>query len=112
MVQLGEGLRVHHPGRRRERRLRPLLGNLDERLPQPGREPAGRVRDHAGPEGTAGGEHPSGLSFVGIGRRPTGRRPIFIRTRAVPTTIAAALPYPIRWASAAWMPRSCAYWAR
>ena len=31
------------------------------RLPEPGREPAGRVRGDPGPEGAAGGQHPPAL---------------------------------------------------
>ena len=32
-------------------------------LPLAGREPARRVRDHPGPEGPSGGEHPPDLIF-------------------------------------------------
>src|SRR3954453_3454648 len=61
VVQRGEGLRVHRPGRRRRRRLLPLLRHRLGRLQVPRRGPAGRVRRHPGPEGPPGGERPRDL---------------------------------------------------
>jgi len=45
--------------------VRALLGDRDVRLPDARREPARRVRDRPGTEGSAGGEHPSGLTPLG-----------------------------------------------
>ncbi|CAA9315224.1 MAG: Cold shock protein of CSP family, partial [uncultured Frankineae bacterium] len=56
VVQRREGLRLHRAGRRRCRRLRPLLRHPVAGLQVPRGEPARRVRHHAGPEGPAGGE--------------------------------------------------------
>src|SRR6266852_9860330 len=55
VVQLGQGLRFHRPGRRLRRRLRPPLHHQDRRLPPSPGEPAGRVHRWARPQGPAGG---------------------------------------------------------
>src|SRR5271165_4562630 len=55
VVQLGQGLWFHRPGRRLGRRLRPPLHHQDRRLPYPSGEPAGRVHRWPRPEGPAGG---------------------------------------------------------
>src|SRR5215468_11216530 len=54
VVQRGQGLRVHRPGRRLGRRLRPPLHHQDGRVPCPPGEPAGRVHRGPRPEGPAG----------------------------------------------------------
>jgi len=58
VVQRRERLRLHHPGRRRPRRVRPLLGDHRHRLPVPRGEPEGHLHRQPGRQGTAGiGRH-------------------------------------------------------
>src|SRR5664279_3639865 len=55
VVQRREGLWIHHLGEGR-RRVRSFLRNSGQRLPFARRGRAGRVRSHAGPQGSAGPE--------------------------------------------------------
>src|SRR6266849_3019651 len=71
VVQLGQGLRFHRPGRRLRRRLRPPLHHQDRRIPHPSGEPACRVHRWARPQGPAGGGSPPAVTRHATSR--TGR---------------------------------------
>src|SRR5215207_5293820 len=61
VVQRREGVRLHR-ARRRRRRVRPLFGNPEGRLPHPRGGPAGRVRHWTGQEGRGSTERPRDLA--------------------------------------------------
>ena len=87
IVQPREGLRLHHPRRRRPRRLRPLLGDPGRRLPLVGRKPKGQLHRHPRQQGPPGHRrHPPLNSSVYPGTLDEPRRGTPAGTVAAATT--------------------------
>ena len=76
-VQFREGHRLQWTRRWPPGRFGPLMGDRQQRLPFPGREPEGRIRHHPRPEGAAGGEHPPDvIAFLGDCREEAASSPV------------------------------------
>src|SRR5207249_1539495 len=77
VVQRLQGFRVHHPGRRRQGSLCPLLGDPGQRLQVPEGKPEGVVRCDRRPEGRSGRQHQAHRVTSRAGREKKPGQPGF-----------------------------------